>query len=64
MIDIQRILFPVDFSENSSKILPYVLSISDRYNAMIFLLHVIEDFSKWGDSMFPIFPLNDSTMRP
>ena len=48
MQEIKRILFPVDFSENSSKVLPYVLSVSEKYDADIFLLHVVVDFSQWG----------------
>jgi len=35
MVEINKILFPCDFTENSTKILPYVLSISEKYNSMI-----------------------------
>ena len=48
MIEIKKILFPVDFTQNSSKLLPYVLSISDKYDSTIYLLNVVEDLSKWG----------------
>ncbi|MBW2170035.1 MAG: universal stress protein [Deltaproteobacteria bacterium] len=48
MLEIKKILFPVDFTQNSSKLLPYVLSISDKYDSTIYLLHVVEDLSKWG----------------
>lgn len=48
MPEIKRILFPVDFTENSSRISPYVLSVSEKYDAMIYLLHVVVDFSQWG----------------
>jgi len=48
MPEIKRILFPVDFTENSSKVLPYVLSVSEKYDAAIYLLHVVVDFSQWG----------------
>jgi len=30
MVQIKRVLFPIDFTENSSEILPYVLSISEN----------------------------------
>jgi nucleotide-binding universal stress UspA family protein len=43
MVEIKKILFPIDLTENSSKLLPYVLSMSEKYNAMIYLLHVIAD---------------------
>ena len=48
MVEIKKILFPIDFTENSTKILPYVLSVSEKYDGMIYLLHVVEDLSKWG----------------
>ena len=47
MLEINKILFPVDFTENSAKILPYVLSVSEKYNSMICLIHVVEDLAKW-----------------
>ena len=56
MLELKRILFPVDFTKNSSKILPHVLSFSERYDAMIFLLHVVEDFSNWGGFYVPHIP--------
>ncbi len=59
MLEINRILFPIDFTGNSSKILPYVLSVSEKYNSMIYLLNVIEDLSKWGGiSHIPHIPLD------
>ena len=56
MLEIKRILFPIDFTENSSKLLPYVLSIAAKYDAMIYLLHVVEDFSQWGGFYVPHIP--------
>ena len=53
MVEIKRILFPCDLTENSSKILPYVLSISEQYNSMIYLLHVVQDLHKWGKVYIP-----------
>jgi nucleotide-binding universal stress UspA family protein len=53
MIEIKKILFPLDLTENSSKILPYVLSISDKYNSLIYLLHVVQDLNKWGKLYVP-----------
>ena len=43
MINIDKILFPCDLTENASKILPYVLSIHERYSATIYLLFVVEE---------------------
>ena len=56
MIEIKRILFPIDFTENTPKILPYVLSVAEKYGAAIYLLHVIEDFSQWGGFYIPHIP--------
>ena len=58
MLEIKRILFPVDFTQNSSKILPYVLSVAKKYDATIYLLHVVEDLSKWSCGFYvPHLPL-------
>ena len=57
MVEIKRILFPVDFSESFSKTLPYVLSVAGKYEADIYLLHVVEDFSHWGGFYVPHMPL-------
>ena len=53
MIKIEKILFPLDLTENSSKILPYVLSISGKYNSLVYLLHVVQDLNKWGKLYVP-----------
>lgn len=53
MNEIKKILFPIDLTENSSKVLPYVLSVSEKYNSMIYLLHVVQDLQKWGKLYIP-----------
>ena len=53
MIEIKKILFPLDLTENSSKILPYVLSIAEKYNSLVYLLHVVQDLNKWGKLYVP-----------
>lgn len=58
MVKIQKILFPIDLSDNSSKVFPYVLSLSEKYGSEICLLHVVEDFAKWGGGIYiPHIPL-------
>ena len=42
-IDLSRILFCTDFSENSRQALDHALSLSTEYNAELTLLHVLED---------------------
>ncbi|MDY6845095.1 MAG: universal stress protein [Thermodesulfobacteriota bacterium] len=53
MVEIKKILFPCDLTEHTSKILPYVLSISEKYNSMIYILHVVDDISKWCNVSVP-----------
>ena len=53
MVEIKKILFPIDLTQNSSKILPYVLSISEKYNSTIYLLHVVYDLLRWGNVHVP-----------
>jgi hypothetical protein len=48
MVEIRKILFPVDLTQNSSKVLPYVLSASEKYKSTIYLIHVIEDLHSFG----------------
>ena len=55
---IEKILFPSELREYSLKILPYVISMSEKFNSKIYLLHVIEDFSKWGGFYIPHISLD------
>jgi nucleotide-binding universal stress UspA family protein len=36
-----KILFPIDFSEVSSEIVPYVISLADRFNAEVHIIFVV-----------------------
>lgn len=58
MLKIEKILFPSELREYSLKILPYVISMSEKFNSRIYLLHVIEDFSKWGGFYIPHISLD------
>ena len=58
MVEIKNILFPCDLRETSLKLLPYVVSMADKYNSKIYLLHVVEDISKWGGMYIPHVPLD------
>ncbi len=48
MVEIKKILFPVDLTDNSTKILPYVLSMAEKFDSQIYLVHVVEDIARWG----------------
>ena len=52
MVKIERILFPCDFTDNSLKVLPYVLSLAEKYDSKVYLLHV-DDLYAWGGNFIP-----------
>jgi|GEM_PF-112749 len=56
MLKINKILFPIDFTENSLKILPYMTSVAETYKSMICLLHVAPDVNYWGIQYLPPYP--------
>jgi nucleotide-binding universal stress UspA family protein len=58
MLKIEKILFPTELREYSLKILSYAISMSEKYNSTIYLLHVIEDLSKWGGFYIPHISLD------
>jgi len=49
-MDIKRILWPTDFSENAAKALPLVTSLAERYGAEIHILYVMKDYPAFGAS--------------
>jgi nucleotide-binding universal stress UspA family protein len=55
-MEIKKILWPTDFSENSNAALPCALSLSQKYGAEIHLLYVAQDlahFGSWYGEMAP-----------
>jgi nucleotide-binding universal stress UspA family protein len=53
MVTIKRILYPIDFSECSYEVLPYVLSLAEKYGATIYLLYVARDLSHFAGFHVP-----------
>lgn len=45
-MEIKRILLPTDFTEGSAKALEYAIDMMRRYEARLYILHVIQDISK------------------
>ena len=43
MVEIKKILWPTDLSKNAARALPYVTSLSERYQAEVHLIFVVED---------------------
>ncbi|MBI2816711.1 MAG: universal stress protein [Acidobacteria bacterium] len=62
MLPISRILAPVDFSDRCLRMMPYVRSLAQTYNAELILLHVVNPFygipptGISGPAMIPISP--------
>lgn len=51
MMDIKRILFPTDFSEESSVALEYAIDMAKHYAAKLYVIHIIYDLAQaagWG----------------
>jgi len=43
MKEFKKILFPIDFSESTPKILPYVITMSKTFDGTVHLLYVVRD---------------------
>ncbi|MBW1888704.1 MAG: universal stress protein [Deltaproteobacteria bacterium] len=41
-MEVKRILWPTDFSKNAAQALPYITSLTEKYQAEIHLLYVME----------------------
>jgi nucleotide-binding universal stress UspA family protein len=44
-MEMKKILWPTDFSDRSEQALPYVKSLTEKYNTEIHVLYVIEDIA-------------------
>ena len=49
-MDIKKILWPTDFSENAARALPLVTSLAEKYQAEIHILYVLHDYPAFGAS--------------
>lgn len=47
-MDVKKILWPTDFSNNASKALPYVSSLSGLYGAEVHVLYVNQEMGPFG----------------
>jgi nucleotide-binding universal stress UspA family protein len=51
MIDIRNILFLTDFSAEATQALHYARDLAERYDARVYLLHIVEDPTRTLDVM-------------
>lgn len=49
MKPIERILFPVDLTENSEKLTPYVVAMAEKFDAEVHVLFVVRIFQYFTD---------------
>ena len=49
--EIKKILYPTDLSENARYAFSYAVSLANRYDARITVLHVVEELSSFARSM-------------
>jgi nucleotide-binding universal stress UspA family protein len=56
---IESILFPTEFSEGSSYALEYAVDLAKRYNAKLYLLHVIYDIAKGAGWYVPHISMDE-----
>lgn len=56
MIDLRRVLVPVDFSKHAEHALLYGAALARRFNAELFLLHVLQDVTLYQPDAVNISP--------
>ncbi len=57
-MDVKNILAPVDFSENSGKILQTALYFSQKFEAKLTVLFVVQSFDDYSGFFVPHIPLS------
>lgn len=62
-MEIKKILWPTDFSDNANAALDYVLSLTKKYDAEIYLLYVAEDLSDYGEWYGELTPPHAEKLR-
>ena len=62
-MEIKKILWPTDLSENAATALPIVTSLSQKYAAEIHILYVLKDYPEFGASYGYNDPADTEKMR-
>ncbi len=53
MAEIKTILFPTDFTEASTKVLPYATYLAEKLGAKLIVLFVVEELAKYANFYVP-----------
>jgi nucleotide-binding universal stress UspA family protein len=62
-MEIKKILWPTDLSENAATALPLVTSLTQKYGAEIHILYVLKDYPEFGASYGYSDPADYEKMR-
>lgn len=62
-MEITRLLWPTDFSDNAAKALPYVHTLAAQFGAEIHILYVLPEYGAWGSSYGDYDPADLEKMR-
>ena len=63
MIDLHRILVPTDFSKYSQSALAYAVAFAEKFNADLYLLHVVQDLALFIPDMVTVTPPLTPTVK-
>ena len=65
MLEIKRILCPVDFSDSSEPSLNYAVAIARRFNAKVYIVYVsdMEDFNYDNDTLLEGDSISEASVR-
>ncbi len=53
MPEIKNILFPVDFTEASEKVVPYARLLAEKFGAKLYVVFVVEDLMRYAGFYVP-----------
>jgi nucleotide-binding universal stress UspA family protein len=62
-MEINRILWPTDFSDSAAEALPLVTSLAQQYGAEIHILYVMKDYPEYGARYGDYDPNEKETIR-
>ena len=51
-MDVKRVLWPTDFSKNAAEALPYVTSLTEKFQTEVHVLYVIDDLGHPDDPWY------------
>ncbi len=59
MTDYNRIMIPVDFSDNSPKLLQAAIDVAEKFQAKLLLVFVVQSFEDYSGFFVPHMPISE-----